>query len=197
MANPPNEQTSHCVPTRRQTILVIVFGLSVLLHLTFGLAERRLAITYTATRINGLFIEDGTVFIGSIGHPQWIEASPGQWDCELGQGYKISSVRPWDHLSRLVGFGVLWSDKIGSQNVFAFRPSGHLLIVSPTRIALICAAMLIVPIYHRRAQELARKLRGNTGFCNVCGYDLRATPDRCPECGTVITNRNPNRTIHP
>jgi len=47
---------------------------------------------------------------------------------------------------------------------------------------LVIGAVLAVPMARRISQRVARC---KSGFCPKCGYDLRATPERCPECGTI------------
>jgi hypothetical protein len=72
----------------------------------------------------------------------------------------------------------------------SWKPTDGLVVVSgrvfrlwilsiPGWIILTCAGALFC--WSSRRYQKGRL----PGFCNFCGYDLRATPDRCPECGAV------------
>jgi hypothetical protein len=54
-----------------------------------------------------------------------------------------------------------------------------LALMSPSLAALPCCWIVS---FRRRKLATAQAFRGG---CQRCGYDLRATPGRCPECGTV------------
>ena len=66
-------------------------------------------------------------------------------------------------------------------------PKGDVHVISvPYWSMLLVPAM---PFAFAIARWRRRRSRIRRGLCLVCGYDLRATPDRCPECGTSVPTK--------
>ena len=61
-------------------------------------------------------------------------------------------------------------------------PVGYYLLSFPWWLPLV--GCTILPAWWLFCLRRAKR-RSVAGCCVVCGYDLRATPERCPECGTV------------
>lgn len=85
---------------------------------------------------------------------------------------KRDAVRPLDLFDRTKRLypGVYVST--GSTHVFGLK------------LWLMYAAAAVLACGHL-VWALRKSRRRRQGLCAMCGYDLRATPDRCPECGTI------------
>jgi hypothetical protein len=88
---------------------------------------------------------------------------------------------PYDYREQFLGFG---KTEVGSPftvpGVGRFIMRANVYAMPYGAVALAAASPLVASSVRR----LRRRLRRARGGCPACGYDLRATPDRCPECGS-------------
>lgn len=59
----------------------------------------------------------------------------------------------------------------------------YFTLLVPYWLVALLAMMLPLAYVPKLLPRLTQRHRDN--LCRACGYDLRATPDRCPECGKI------------
>jgi hypothetical protein len=116
----------------------------------------------------GCLLDDNT----SLHHR--IEARLPIWNFAWGYVYGDMGDFIWLHGG--FGFAREYYETINAQNWCLVFPHWSMVILTA-----ILPSILVYRLW-RGKHKLIR------GFCFACGYDLRATPDRCPECGSVPEN---------
>ena len=155
-----------------------------------------LCVAVTALCVRSFWVEDRYAF-GTFGpHGKWFVASrlgrltagAQPWNAETGwEARSVDNPYFGDPIVRwaVPGLGVVRAPYHYQDHHYPGPrrpPALAQMIVAHDLLLLLVTATLPGAWLARRVRS--RRCR-SLGLCPACRYDLRATPDRCPECGTI------------
>ena len=145
-------------------------------------------IYYVHDRAYGVCSMSGMVIIGVFWNLRWAESESPEFHWVRDEGmltdgyltyFLTFTAAHWAcPFGVICPFGVVSFEQTNSDGVSV----GERAVIAPDwSVMLACLALPLTTL----GRHLVRRRRNRVGRCPSCGYDLRATPDRCPECGAV------------
>lgn len=68
--------------------------------------------------------------------------------------------------------------RMSTRSLFPPDPIVLLALIFAVVMGAFCTSTVL-----KRRRQLLPRIRKEAGQCPACGYDLRESPERCPECG--------------
>ena len=103
--------------------------------------------------------------------------------------FSVASTRAWAAYvgTLVIGLALPLFDAVYNDSPDSHPLQPDRLVLRLVGMSFIAANFAIVGTVAFRLGRAAARLR--KGLCPICGYDVRASTDRCPECGSPLAAR--------